>query len=141
MRLNGPPFITREPRPKSPDIGLSVARAIIEAAMNTKLPQAITNYFQASNAHDTNGVIGAFSDDALVIDENREYRGSAAIRAWSEEALSKYQPHAAVTDATEAGDKIVVTAKVSGTFPASPVQLRFAFTLERDKIGALRIEA
>jgi ketosteroid isomerase-like protein len=109
--------------------------------MKTKLPQAITNYLQASNAHSPDGVVGAFTDDALVIDENREYRGSAAIRAWSEAALSKYKPHAELTDATEAGDKIVVTAKVSGTFPGSPVQLRFVFTLEGDKIGALLIEA
>lgn len=109
--------------------------------MNSKLPQPIANYFQASNAHNTDRVVGAFTDDALVIDESREYRGSAAIRAWSEEALTKYKPHAELTDVTEAGDKTVVAAKVSGTFPGSPVQLRFAFTLKGNQIGVLLIEA
>lgn len=111
------------------------------AAMNTKLPQAITNYFQASNAHNPDGVADAFTDNALVSDESREHRGSAAIREWSEETLSKYNPRAELSNVNETGDKIVVTAKVSGTFPGSPAQLRFAFTLEGDKIGALLIEA
>ena len=110
-------------------------------AMNTKLPQAITNYFQASNAHNPDGVVDAFTDNALVSDESREHRGSAAIREWSEETLSKYKPNADLIDQTGTGDKMVVTAKVSGTFPGSPAQLRFAFTLEDDKIGALLIEA
>jgi hypothetical protein len=45
-----------------------------------------------------------------------------------------------VTDVAEAGGKTVVTAEVSGSFPGSPVQLRYNFTLKGEKIAALLIE-
>ena len=35
--------------------------------------------------------------------------------------------------------KYIVTARVTGTFPGSPVDLKFAFTLERGKIATLEI--
>ena len=109
-------------------------------AMNTKLPQPIGDYFQAVNSHHTAAVVAAFAEDALVGDENREYRG-AAIKGWSEKVIKEYKPHAEAIEVAESGDKAVVTAMVSGTFPGSPVQLRYSFTLKDGKIAALRIEA
>src|SRR5258708_7832218 len=109
-------------------------------AMNTKLPQPIADYFQAANSRDTAAVVAVFTDEALVADENREYRG-AAIEEWSDKVIKEYKPHAEATDVAESGDKTVVTAKVSGTFPGSPIQLRYNFTLKGDKIAALLIEA
>ena len=109
--------------------------------MNTKLPQPIADYFRAANAHNTDALAAAFAADAVVVDENRERRGGAAIKEWIDEVTEKYKPHAEATDVTEAGDKIVVAATVSGTFPGSPVQLRYNFTLEGDKIAALLIKA
>jgi hypothetical protein len=44
-----------------------------------------------------------------------------------------------VTDVAEADGKTVVTGLVSGTFPGSPVRLRFHFTIEGDKIARLEI--
>jgi len=52
---------------------------------NAELPQSITDYFQAANAHKTDLVVLACREDALVIDENQEHRGVAAIREWSDE--------------------------------------------------------
>jgi ketosteroid isomerase-like protein len=107
--------------------------------IDAKLPQPIADYFQASNAHKTDAVIAAFAEDALVTDENREHRGSS-IREWSDEVNEKYKPHAEVTNVAEVGDKTVVTAEVSGSFPGSPVQLHYNFTLKGDKIAVLLIE-
>ena len=45
-----------------------------------------------------------------------------------------------MTNVAEIGDKTIVTADVSGSFPGSPVQLRYNFTLKGDKIAALLIE-
>jgi ketosteroid isomerase-like protein len=97
--------------------------------INAKLSQPIADYFQAANAHKTDAVLAAFAEDALVTDENRERRG-AAIREWSDEVNEKYKPHAEVTN----------IAEVSGSFPGSPVQLRYNFTLKGDKIAVLLIE-
>jgi ketosteroid isomerase-like protein len=114
---------------------------LVLKAMNANLPQPIVDYFQAANAHHTVGVVAAFTDDALVTDENREYRGAAAVQGWSERVIKDYKPHAEAIEVAESGDQAVVTARVSGTFPGSPVQLRYRFTLKADKIAALRIEA
>jgi hypothetical protein len=44
-----------------------------------------------------------------------------------------------VTNFVHKGEKIVVVAEVSGTFPGSPIELRFNFTLRDDKIVTLAI--
>ena len=108
--------------------------------MNIKLPQPIANYFQAANAHNPEGVATAFADDAVVIDESHEHHGTAAIREWNRDVNEKYQPHAEPADFATEGDDAIVTADISGTFPGSPVRLRFNFTLAADKIAKLRIE-
>ena len=108
--------------------------------MNTKLPQPIADYFQAANSHNTNAVVAVFANDALVTDEGKQYRGTA-IKEWSNKVNKEYKPTAEATDVAEIGDKTVVTAKVSGNFPGSPVQLRYNFALKGDKIATLLIEA
>jgi len=73
----------------------------------------------------------------IVADEGREYHGADAIKGWIEKANASYKPHADPTDLAHSGDKIVATAQVSGTFPGSPAELRYHFTLKDDKIAAL----
>lgn len=109
--------------------------------MNAKLPQTIENYFQASNARNVEDMVKTFADEALVRDEGREHLGSAEIRAWIEETLSSYSPQAEPCTVNEADGEIVVTARVSGTFPGSPADLNFAFRLQGEQIGALHIRA
>jgi hypothetical protein len=52
----------------------------------------------------------------------------------------KYKPQSEVTNVAEVGDKTVVTAEVSGSFPRSQVQLRYNFTLKGAKIAALLVD-
>ena len=106
--------------------------------MNTELPPAIAAFFQAHNTGQTEDIKELFTGDALVRDEEHEYRG-AAIKAWIDGAIAKYNPHAAATDLAQVGDKTIVTAQVSGAFPGSPAQLRYNFTLKNGKIAALAI--
>ena len=108
--------------------------------MKTSLPSPITSYFQAANAHDTSALLAAFTADAVVTDEGHDYHGPA-IRAWSEKVNAAYQPKAEVLDATAIPDGMLVTSRVSGTFPGSPAELHFRFTLADNRIAALRIEA
>ena len=105
-----------------------------------KLPRIIKAFVKAKNDRDVNAVINCFASDAVVHDEGREMRGVTAIKEWSDEVNKKYKPHAEVTNVAEIGDKTIVTADVSGSFPGSPVQLRYNFTLKGDKIAALLIE-
>jgi hypothetical protein len=108
--------------------------------MNIDLPLSITGFFRAHNSGQTEGLDLLFTDDAVVRDEEHEYRG-VAIKAWLDNAIAQYKPSAEVTNFASEGDKKTVIAQVSGTFPGSPIQLRFQFTLRGDRIAALSIGA
>ena len=107
--------------------------------MSTKLPEPIAAYFAATNRHDIDAMVAPFAETALVKDESQERRGVTAIREWIEETTRKYRHTVAVTDVAEADGKTVVTGRVSGTFPGSPVDLRHLFTLDGGKIASLEI--
>jgi hypothetical protein len=104
--------------------------------MNAELPPPIAAFFQAFNAHDTDALMTLFTQDALVADEGHEHRGTAAIKGWIQKVHADYKPHADVTDLAQVGDEIVMTVQISGTFPGSPIQLRYHFTLKDGKIAA-----
>ena len=107
--------------------------------MSTELPAPIAAYIAGSNAHDPGACAACFTDDAVVQDEGRDRRGNAAIRAWMEEVSAKYRPTVDVIDIAETDDKTIVTGRVSGDFPGSPVDLRYTFTLAGAKIARLEI--
>ena len=105
------------------------------------LPAAIAGYIAAANAGDTDAVAACFTEGAIVKDEGQERRGIAAIVAWKEEVTLKYRPTAQVIRAETINGIDVVTASVSGDFPGSSVELRYAFTMDGDKIARLDITA
>jgi hypothetical protein len=105
--------------------------------MKMELPPPLAAFFQAFNAHAVDAVGALFAEDASVADEGQEYRGLAAIKEWVRKVDAKYRPHADPTDFAYLNDTIVVTAQVSGTFPGSPVELHYRFTLKDGKVAAL----
>jgi hypothetical protein len=107
--------------------------------MSSTLPEPIAAYFAAANRHDVDATLGPFSKTAVVIDEGRERTGLAAIREWIEETTVKYRPSAAVTSVTENAGDTVVMVRMSGTFPGSPIDIRYAFTLKDQSITRLEI--
>ena len=108
--------------------------------MKTELPPAIAAFFQAHNSGQTDDFNELFTGDALVSDEQHEYRGPA-IKEWIDGAVAKYKPIADVVNLARVGDTTIVTAQVSGNFPGSPTQLRYNFTLKDGKVAALAIGA
>jgi SnoaL-like domain len=106
----------------------------------TKLAQPIADYIAAANAHGIDAVTSCFSRTAVVHDEKRECRGITAIREWAVEVSEKYRPTVEVLGVAERDDRTVVTARVSGNFPGSPVELRYAFAVTSGKIDRLEIE-
>jgi hypothetical protein len=109
--------------------------------MNIELPESIDGFFQAHNTGKTDRFEDFFTTDAVVYDEAHEYRGDA-IKSWIDDAITKYRPlHAEVISLVPSGSQTVVTAQVSGTFPGSPVQLCYQFTIRDGRIAALGIAA
>jgi ketosteroid isomerase-like protein len=104
-----------------------------------QIPEIIETYFRASNADELEGLVSCFSPDAVVVDENETHRGAAAIKAWSVNVRKKYEFKTQVLRVVHKPRAVVVTAKLSGTFPGSPVDLDFKFTLKRNRISSLQI--
>ncbi len=100
------------------------------------LPAPIAIYFAAEDAEACGRCL---AHDAVVHDERRTIEGIAAIVAWRAESRRKYNHTVEVLDVAERDGKTVVTAKVSGNFPGSPVNLDYAFGLRGDKIASLAI--
>jgi hypothetical protein len=108
--------------------------------MSLNLPKPIANYLAAVDAKDVGLLALCFSEEAVVHDEGREYRGLDAIKSWSQETQTKYKYEMEALDASVSGKNVRVRAKLTGSFPGSPVELNYMFTLANDKIISLKIE-
>jgi len=104
------------------------------------LPQPVANFVRAINDQDADGFLSAFSNDAVVTDVNREFRGVAAIKEWSDREIFDANVTLDVIAVAERDGQTVITAKVDGTFDKTglpdPLLLDQRFTLDGGKIVA-----
>lgn len=105
----------------------------------TTLPEAVTQYFDASNRFDAESAAACFTPEAIVRDEGKAHVGRDEIRNWVSHASKEYQPQASVVSAQQNGDKLAVAVSVTGQFPGSPVELDFDFSLRDEKIAELTV--
>ncbi|HZX70353.1 MAG TPA: nuclear transport factor 2 family protein [Rhodanobacter sp.] len=106
--------------------------------MSLDLPTPIAAYFAADKG-DGDAVAGCFAEQAVVKDEGHTYNGRAAIRQWKADASAKYNYTSEPVDVEHKDGKTVVTRHLVGDFPGSPVNLRYFFVIEGDKIASLEI--
>jgi ketosteroid isomerase-like protein len=108
--------------------------------MTTPLPAPIRAYFDAQNAGDVDGMLACFDDLASVHDEHKLYRGRDEVRAWIASTTARYRPAVEVLAvSTKPEGNTSVDTRVSGTFPGSPVVLRYRFELSGAGIRELEI--
>ena len=107
--------------------------------MPADLPTPIAIYIAAANGDDTEALPQCFAESALVRDEGKTIEGLAAIKEWMAETKQKYQHTIEPLASTQKDGKTIVTNRLTGNFPGSPIELEFVFTLDRDKIAALEI--
>ena len=105
------------------------------------LPPLIQRYIDASNIHDVKSILACFDDDAVVRDENETHRGKIDIERWLTTTIQKYNFHFKPLGSQERQNETLVSVKVSGTFPGSPISLDYHFTIARDKIACLTIDS
>ena len=106
--------------------------------MTLNLPKPVAAYFIADEA-DGEAVARCFTDDAVVKDEGHAYNGRAAIKKWKEDASAKYVYTSEPLACEQKDGKVVVTCRLTGNFPGSPVDLRFFFELAGEKIASLEV--
>jgi hypothetical protein len=110
------------------------------ATESLSLPKPIAAYF-AADSGDGEGVSRCFTENAVVKDEGQTHKGRAAIKAWKSDTSSKYEYTSEPFACEEKDGKIVVTSHLVGNFPGTPVDIRYFFKLEADKIALLEILA
>jgi SnoaL-like domain len=104
------------------------------------LPDPIAAYF-AADQRDASAIASCFAPGAVVKDEGRTHTGLDAIRAWKTGVSAAYtytcEPFA--FEHTDGAD--LVTSRVTGTFPGSPVDLQYRFRVVQGLIASLEITA
>jgi hypothetical protein len=103
-----------------------------------ELPDPIAAYF-AADPRGAEAIARCFTAHAVVKDEGRTYTGLAAIRTWKAAASAAYT-YTSEPFAMEREDGLhVVTSRVTGSFPGSPIDLRYSFFLGGGLIESLEI--
>jgi hypothetical protein len=109
-----------------------------QTTRSLNLPKPIAAYFSADKG-DAEAVALCFTENAVVKDEGHTHKGRAAIKEWKADVSAKYQYTCEPLACEEKDGKTVVTSHLAGNFPGSPVDLRFFFQLQGDKIASLEI--
>ena len=104
-----------------------------------EIRNTIARYTWCGDFGDADGFVACFTEDAVVKDEGRTHHGRAGIRKWKADVSAKFQYATEPLACEQTDGRCVVTCKITGNFPGSPVVLRFFFGLEGDKIASLEI--
>ena len=112
--------------------------------MNTQVSSTAAAYIDSVNNHDSLKFIALFANGAIVNDAGREFRGAAAIKAWSDRDIFDAQVTLEVIDAADHDGEAVVTAVVDGNFDRTglpdPVIIDHRITAEGGRIVRLTCE-
>jgi len=103
------------------------------------MPADLPTPIGAANRGETEALAQCFAESAVVRDEGKTIQGLAAIRKWMVETKQKYQHTIEPLASTQKDGKTIVTNRLTGNFPGSPIELEFVFTLDGDEIAALEI--
>ena len=107
--------------------------------MSIELPTTVAAYFAAESAGDAAALARCFARDGVVHDEGGSFTGRAAIERGNADARAKYHHTVEPLGATKRDGAIVVTGRVVGQFPGSPVDLQHVFRLNGQEITSLEI--
>ena len=104
------------------------------------LPATVREYLAASVARDSQTAIGAFTPDAVVVDDGRTYRGTAEILGFLQGAGAEFSYTTQLTGARRIDDEHWVAVNhLEGDFPGGVVDLAYRFVLSGDRIAGLVI--
>ena len=112
--------------------------------MTTLLPRIISDYMAASDSGNVDAIVMCFTDDAVVFDEDQEWRGRAGIREWRERVATAYEYTVEVRGSASPGrvdglERHDVYTHLEGNFPGGTVDLTNRFGLRDGFIARLEI--
>lgn len=107
--------------------------------MDLRLPKVVSDILTAQKNYDSNAYANYFSETALIIDEEKEYKGKKAIKDWIEDANQQFKITMNPTKYSENNSTAILTAVISRDFPGSPVALDYHMEMKDNKITRLKI--
>ncbi|CAM4026034.1 nuclear transport factor 2 family protein [Kibdelosporangium persicum] len=109
----------------------------------TELPTVVNDFINAGNAHDADGMLATFPDDALVIDDQRTFWGKESIGRFVDKEIVGAKVTMDVVNVRRHYDTWIVDAELDGTYDKTglpdPLVLSYHFTVTGDKITTLMI--
>lgn len=103
----------------------------------TDLPDAVRDFFDATNASDTQRFLAAFAPDGAVDDWGRVFRGRDEISRWNDNENMGVDSHFELTRHSVEGDVHIVGIHVTGRGYNGGGSMEF--TLDGDRIGLVTI--
>ena len=107
--------------------------------MALKIPVPITLYISAANRNAAQAAQEFFATDAIVRDEGKTIQGIEAIQHWMTDTHAKYHHTMEPLAVRNEAESTIVTNRLNGTFPGSPIEVPFRFVLSGSKIVRLEI--
>lgn len=103
------------------------------------LPKVVTDLIKAQNEFDSNAYANCFSETGVMFDEGKTYTGRVDIQNLIGETNKKYRSVMRPLEYTENDNLSVLSAECSGTFPGSPITLKFHFDIVDGQIQYLKV--
>ena len=103
------------------------------------LPKVVADLIKAQNEFDAAAYASLFSETAEVFDEGETHSGRREIERWIDHSNKNYQSVMKPLEYTENGTASILTAACSGTFPGSPITLKFHFDIVDGQIQHLKV--
>ncbi|GEN70615.1 nuclear transport factor 2 family protein [Chryseobacterium lathyri] len=103
------------------------------------LPKVITELVKAQNDFNSVAYANCFSDTAVVFDEGKTHNGRKEIEHWIADSNEHYKSVMTPVSYEENGSSSILSAECSGTFPGSPIILKFHFEIVDGQIQRLKV--
>jgi len=101
------------------------------------LPNVIAKLIRAQNNFDSAAYAQCFTETAIVFDEGKTHKGKTEIEKWIDKSNKEYKATMEPLDYNEKEN--ILSAEISGSFPGSPIILKFHFEIADEKIQQLKV--
>lgn len=103
------------------------------------LPKVIIDLIEAQNNFNSVAYANCFSETGVMFDEGKNHTGRVEIEHMIDESNKKYRSVMKPVEYTENGTSSILSAECSGTFPGSPIILKFHFDIADGQIRYLKV--
>jgi len=104
-----------------------------------ELPKVVERFIETQHINNSKAFADCFTHTAIVHDEGKTHTGNEEIQQWIEHSMNAYNSKLEPLNYEQSELNGVLTANVSGTFPGSPIVLKFNFGLKDGLIDSLKV--